>query len=645
MSHSNLQKKLIFPLAFLLFAFFLIAGNAFIQASLVSDQENIEFDVKAHYDKAEYMIPMRDGVKLFTQVYTPKDTSQKYPILLSRTPYSVGPYGLDTYRTRLGPFEEFDHSLYIFVFQDVRGRYMSEGEFVHMTPHKAVKHGPADVDESTDTYDTIDWLVKNIPPNNGRVGIWGGSYVGFFAAAGTIDAHPALKAASPQAPQADWFMGDDTHHNGAFFLTSVFNFMAGNGRRRPAPTTERGQPFRLGTPDGYQFFLEMGPLSNAEAKYFHGEVPGWTEMMEHGTYDQFWQSRNILPHLQNIHPAVMSVGGWYDANNFYGALHVYEAIEKQSPGATSTLVVGPWSHVQWGRGDGDALGPLRFGSKTALFFRENIEFPFFEYYLKGKGDPRLPDAYVFETGTNQWRTFDAWPPKDTTPRSIYLREGGAISFDPPKETSANAFDEYASDPARPVPFVAGVSTGMNPDYMVQDQRFSATRPDVLVYQSDVLTEDLTIAGPITPSLFVSTTGTDSDWIVKLIDVYPNDTPDNPPAPGQPGPAAVRMGGFQHMVRGDVMRGKFRNSFEKPEPFTPGKVTQVEFTMPDVLHTFLRGHRIMVHIQSTWFPLVDRNPQKFVDIYNAKPSDFQKATQKVYRSTKCPSQLILRVLKK
>jgi putative CocE/NonD family hydrolase len=535
---------------------------------------------------------------------------------------------------------EFAQAGYIFVYQDVRGRYRSEGEFVHMTPHKDTKHGSTDTDESTDTYDTIDWLVKNLPHNNGRVGLWGVSYNGFFATAGLIDAHPALVAASPEAPQADWFMGDDTHHNGAFFLTSVFSFMAQCGRRG---NTCVEQPFNFGTPDGYRFFLDMGPLSNADAKYFHGEVPFWTEMMEHGTYDQFWRSRNILPHLRNIRPAVMTVGGWYDANNLYGALHVYEGIAHQSPATVDLLVVGPWFHGQWLRGAGDALGQLRFGSKTASFFRENMLLPFFEHYLKGKEDAKLPKAYIYETGANRWCTFDAWPPKEVARQSLYLNQGGTLTFEPPKDNAANSFDEYVSDPARPVPFVSTLSTDMDQDYMAQDQRFAATRPDVLVYQSDVLTSDVTIAGPIVPSLFVSTAGTDSDWIVKVIDVYPDNAPDNPPAPDQRSSNAVPMGGFQELVRGDVMRGKFRNSFEKPEPFTPDKVTKVEFTMPDVLHTFLQGHRVMVQIQSTWFPLVDRNPQKFEDIYHARASDFQKATERVYRSATRSSQIQVNVL--
>jgi putative CocE/NonD family hydrolase len=613
------------------------------------------FDVKAHYEKHEYQIPMRDGVKLFTSVYAPKDSSQDYPLLMSRTPYSVGPYGESEYRNRLAPSPRFAKEGYIFVFQDVRGRYKSEGHFVHMTPHKDIKRGPADVDESTDTYDTIDWLIKNIPHNNGRVGIYGISYPGFFTAAGIIDAHPALKAASPQAPQGDWFMGDDCHHNGAFFLTSTFNFMSVCGMLGTGTSMSCGAPFNFGGPDEYKFFLEMGPLSNADAKYFHGQSPGWTEMMEHGTYDQFWKDRNLLTHLRTIKPAIMSVGGWYDANNFYGALHVFESIEQQSPGTQNILVVGPWSHGQWSRGDGDSLAQLRFDSKTSEFFRENIEFPFFDYHLKGKVDPKLPKAYVFETGSNKWRTYDSWPLNDTTARSIYLRDGGALSFDPPRDSakqgSIGAFDEYVSDPAHPVPFMPGFATDMNPDYMAQDQRFAAARPDVLVYQSAPLDADVTIAGPIVPSLYVSSTGTDSDWVVKLIDVYPEDTP----AMGSPGgrrgsgteggASPGQRRGLQELVRGDVVRAKFRNSFEKPEPLIPGKPTRVEMTMPDVLHTFPKGHRIMVQIQSSWFPLVDRNPQKFVDIYKASASDFQKATERVYRSGSQASRIQVNVLRK
>jgi len=592
-----------------------------------SAPQNVVDDFKARYEKHEYQIPMRDGVKLFTSVYAPRDTSRLYPILLNRTPYSVAPYGPDAYAPIRGVSSRFAEAGYIFVAQDVRGRYHSEGHFVHMTPEKD-KYGPSDVDESTDTYDTIDWLIKNIPHNNGRVGLWGISYGGFFATAGMIRAHPALKAVSPQAPQADWFLGDDTHHNGAFFLTSTFNFMAVCGRLGTGTAMSCGQPFSFDPPDGYQFFLQLGPLSNADRKYFHGQVPGWTEMMEHGTYDSFWKARDILPHLRNVTPAVLSVGGWYDANNFYGALHVFEAVGQQSPQTADFLVLGPWEHGQWARKNGASLGPLQFGSDTSLFFRDNIEFPFFDHYLRNGEDPKLPKAYTFETGANRWRKFDAWPPANMSTRSIYLREGRAVSFEPPANAS-RPFDEYVSDPANPVPFVPGRGTDMDPDYMANDQRFAADRPDVLVYASEPLTRDLTIAGPITPTLFVSTTGTDSDWVVKVIDVHPGDS--------------SGKGGFQELVRGDVMRGKFRNSFEKPEPFTPGKVTKVSMIMPDVLHTFRKDHCIMVQIQSSWFPLVDRNPQVFVDIYHASSKDFQKATQRVYHAPGESSELEVHTL--
>jgi len=569
--------------------------------------------IRARYHKREVSIRMRDGVSLFTAIYEPRDTSRSYPILLTRTPYSVAPYGSGAYPRQLGPAPGFVESGYIFVSQDVRGRYRSEGHFVHMTPQKAVKRRPTDVDESTDTYDTVDWLVKNVRHSNGRVGLWGISYSGFFAAVGLIDAHPAMRAVSPQAPQADWFAGDDTHHNGAFFLTSTFNFMAACGRLGTGTSMSCVAPFDFGNRDGYAFFLELGPLANVDKKYFRGQVPGWTEMMEHGTYDQFWKARNILPHVRKVTPAVLTVGGWYDANNFYGALHLFEAIEKQSPETDNAIVIGPWYHGQWARDSGAVIGPLRFGSNPSVDYWVKMILPFFEHHLKGRERPRQPKAYVFETGANRWRTFDAWPPRDGAPRTIYLAAGKALSFSPPTGGAASKdFEEYVSDPARPVPFVPGPSTDMDPDYMAQDQRFAADRQDVLVYRGDPLGQDLTIAGPVTPSILVSSTGTDGDWIVKLIDVHPD--------------------GFQELVRGDVVRAKFRSSLEKPVPLIPGQVTRLEFEMPDVLHTIRKGHRLMVQVQSSWFPLVDRNPQTFVDIYRAGPEDFRKATVRVWRGS-------------
>ncbi len=586
--------------------------------------QGLEF-IKAHYTKYEYQIAMRDGKKLFTSVYLPKDTSQKYPIMLDRTPYNVAPYGVDNYKGALGPSEKFAREGYIFVYQDVRGRYLSEGDFVNMTPHLEVKRGPQDIDESSDTYDTIDWLVKNLPGNNGKVGMWGISYPGFYTAAGIIDAHPALKAASPQAPITDWFVGDDFHHNGALYLPHAYRFFSSFGHPRPEPTVPQPAAPQINLPDAYSFFLSMGPLANVDEKYFKHDVPFWTEMMQHPTYDEFWQARDLGRHLKNIKPAVMTVGGWFDAEDLYGALNTYKTIEKNSPGANNILVMGPWCHGCWARADGDSLGPVRFGSKTSQFYRDEIEFPFFEYWLKGKGDPKLPEALVFETGTNQWRREDAWPPADAQPKSLYLRADGQLSFDPPAEPAA-AFDEYVSDPAKPVPYISQQSPGMTREHMLEDQRFASTRTDVLTYQTGELAADVTLSGPLTPSLFVSTTGTDADWVVKLIDVYPEDYP-NP----SPNPADLHMGGYQQLVRGEAMRGRFRHSYSKPEPFVPGKMEKVEYAMPDINHCFRKGHRIMIQIQSSWFPLVDRNPQKFVDIYQAKAADFVKATERVYRS--------------
>jgi putative CocE/NonD family hydrolase len=595
-------------------------------------------DIKAQYTKYEYRIAMRDGKKLFTAVYVPKDDSIAYPILMTRTPYSCRPYGVDQYKTDLGPSVHFSKAAYIFVYQDVRGRWLSEGEHVNMRPHNP-KKGPQDIDESTDTYDTIDWLIKHVPNNNGRVGLWGISYPGFYTAAGMIEAHPALKAASPQAPIVDWFVGDDWHHNGALMLPHVFNFMANFGRPRPEPIKKAPYlPFDHDTPDGYAFFLKMGPLANADSKYFKGDVAFWNEVMKHGTYDEFWRARNLRPHLKNIKPAVMSVGGWFDAENLFGALETFKSVERSGPGTTNLLVMGPWLHGGWqgGRGDGDSLGHVSFNAKTAEFYREKIELPFFEYHLKGTGDFKHPKAWVFETGTNQWRKYESWPPKSAQAKALFFGKGNALSGKSP-DNDGEAFDEYTSDPAKPVPFIDKIGIGMLAEYMVGDQRSAGRRSDVLTYETDVLPEDVTIAGPIQVDLYVSTTGTDADWVIKVIDVYPDDYPDP-----KPNPTGVRMGAFQQLVRGDVMRGKFRNSFEKPEPFSPGKPAAVKFALPDTLHTFRAGHRIMVQVQSSWFPLVDRNPQKFVDIYTAKEADFQKATQRIYRSKDMASRITVLV---
>ncbi len=595
--------------------------------------------VKSHYTKYEYRIPMRDGVRLFTSVYVPKDESKRYPILLTRTPYSVQPYGVDAYKGELGPSHFFGDDGYIVVYQDVRGRWMSEGEFVNMRPHRPQKLSPQDIDESTDTFDTIDWLIKRLPNHNGRVGMWGVSYPGFYTAAGMIDAHPALKAASPQAPVTDWFTGDDWHHNGALILPHAFNFLASFGHPRPEPTKRStSQRMDISTPDGYAFFLKLGPLSNVNARYFKNDVAFWNEMMEHGTFDDFWKAHNLRPHLTNIKPAVMTVGGWFDAENMFGALETYKNVEANSPGAANFLVMGPWRHGGWSGGDGSSLGPLAFSSKTSEYYREKIEFPFFQFYLKDKGSARFPEALVFETGTNQWKSYDLWPPRNAQKQSLFLQAGGGLAFDTPPGSDETAFDEYVSDPARPVEYIDQISLRMTADYMTQDQRVVSRRPDVLLYEGPELTEDVTIAGPIQVRFFVSTSGTDSDWIVKLVDVYPDDFPSS-----GGNDASTRFGGYQQLVRGDVMRGKFRNSLEKPEPFSPDQPTPLNFTLHDAAHTFRAGHKIMVQVQSTWFPLVDRNPQKFVDINSAKESDFQKATQRVYRQTQMPSHLEVLVI--
>jgi uncharacterized protein len=606
-----------------------------------------EFNVKQHYTKYEYRIPMRDGKRLFTAVYVPKDSSRNYPFLLNRTPYSVRPYGTDHYRKSLGPSDEFQKAGYIFVYQDVRGRYMSEGTFIEMRPHIDDKKSNSDVDDSSDTYDTIEWLLKNVPNNNGKAGIWGISYPGFFTSASIIDSHPALKAASPEAPMTDLFMGDDAYHGGAFMMAANFSFYS-FFRPQPVPTTlpNTYRPFDYGTQDGYEFFLNAGTLGKVTSLYFQEPNPLWLDQMKHDTYDDYWKARNLAPHMKNIHCPVLTVGGWFDAEDLAGPFKTYTAVKQYNPGGFSGLVEGPWVHGGWSHFDGNHLGSVNFASNTATFYRSQILFPFFEQYLKGAGDAKLPEAYAFETGTNVWREYPSWPPQKAQTRTLYLRENGGLSFDPPSATP-DSYDEYVSDPTNPVPFIGYTATGVPQEYMVADQRFAATRTDVLVYQTAPLDGDITIAGPVSPRLFVSTTGTDSDFVVKFIDVYPPDFPEGaPPAEGQPNdvpPPGIKMGGYQQLVRGEPMRGKFRNSFEKPEPFTPGKIEQVYFSMPDINHTFRRGHRIMVQIQSSWFPLVDRNPQRFLNIPDAKPDDFEKATERIYRGSGKSSGILVPVL--
>ncbi len=596
------------------------------------------YDIRAHYSKHEYYVPMRDGVKLFTSVYTPKDTTKKYPFLMTRTPYSVAPYGPDSYRDSLGPHDGFAEEGFIFVYQDVRGRLMSEGEFANVRPFLPDK-APQDVDESTDTYDTVEWLLKNIPDNNGRVGIYGISYPGFYTAYGIIDGHPAIKAASPQAPVANWFVGDDFHHHGAFLLQDAFAFFSRFGQPRPEPTTESAPRFDFGIPDAYRFYLEMGPLSNANSKYLHGQVAFWNDLMEHDTYDAFWRRRNLIPHMRNVKAAVMVVAGLFDAEDPYGPVKIYHETEKLNPGIANTLVLGPWSHGGWIRTEGDRLGNVEFHLKTGQQFRQTVDLPFFKHYLKDEGNSDLPEALVFVTGSNQWRRFTAWPPASVEPKSLYLRQSGGVSFDPPV-AGETEFDEYESDPAKPVPYTQEVRIDRNIEYMVEDQRFASRRPDVLVYQSAPLAKEVTLTGPVQADLFVSTTGTDADFVVKLIDVFPDDFPDLEkkdqywPTP---------MPGYEMLVRWEVMRAKFRDDYSSPKAMVPGETTRLGFAMPDVAHTFKAGHRIMMQIQSSFFPLVDRNPQRFVPIAKASPEDFQKARQRVFHSPRQASRLEVNVL--
>lgn len=589
------------------------------------------------YTKYEFAVPMRDGVRLHTSVLVPKDDSKSYPILYSRTPYGLRPYGSSAFLDPSGSLEVFAKDRFIFAFQDVRGRNGSEGTYVHVRPFVRGKREKTDIDESTDAWDSIDWLVKNLPNNNGRVGMWGISYPGFYTSMGMIDSHPALKAASPQAPIADWFIGDDFHHHGALFLPHAFNFLSTFEQKLEEPTRQDPRRFDHQTPDGYDFFLRLGPLANADTRYFKGQIAFWQELAAHPDYDAFWQARNVRPHLRNVRCAVMTVGGWYDAEDLFGALSTYRATESNNQGITNVLVMGPWAHGEWGHGEGNHLGAVQFRAKTGVYYREQIELPFFRHFLKDDAAFPLPEAFVFETGTQQWRRFDAWPPADVTPATWYLQPAGRLGQARPDQ-GPETFDEYVSDPARPVPYIPNTAIGMTREYMTDDQRFASTRPDVLVYETPLLEEDLTIAGPITATLHVSTTGTDADWVVKVIDVYSGDYPDP-----DPNPARVRMGGYQQLVRGEPMRGRYRNDYARPEPFEPGKVTKVEWVLPDVFHTFRRGHRVMVQIQSSWFPLVDRNPQTFVDPWKAKAEDFRKATHKVYRGGATASSISFNLL--
>ncbi|MBV9265489.1 MAG: CocE/NonD family hydrolase [Acidobacteriaceae bacterium] len=565
--------------------------------------------------KSEYRIPMRDGKRLFTIVYAPRDTSKDYPILLSRTPYSVAPYEPDVYPESLGPSRRFDQDGFIYAFQDVRGRYQSEGEWEEMRPILS-SHTGTETDESTDTYDTIEWLLKNVHHNNGKAGLIGISYPGFYATAGLIEAHPALVAVSPQAPIADLYMGDDAYHNGAFCLLANYAFYRQFPPQR-TPTFGSDRPRDEPASVTYKRLLKTALLNLLTSN------PYWVAAARHSTYDEFWQARNILPHLRDVRPAVLVAGGWFDAEDLAGTLKTYAAIRSQSPQTTVHLAMGPWAHGDWEGGAGNKLGDLQFGSETSTFFQNEIALPFFRRYLKSAPDPHLPAAYVFETGENQWHRSESWPPA-TSPLRLYLSANHMLQRSPPADPSG--CDEYKSDPDKPVPYFHKARKDVEATYMDADQRFVSSRRDVLRYMTEPLPEDIVTAGPISPSLFISSSGSDSDFIVKLIDVYPHD--------------AGRLPDYQQLVRGEPFRAKFRNSFEQPEPLEPGRITRIHFSMPDVFHRFLKGHRIMIEIQSSWFPLIDRNPQCFTDIPRAQPSEFRTALERIYRSKDASSYVEL-----
>jgi len=616
---------------------------SFVLLKAQTDQDSLW--IRENYTKKEIYIPMRDGVKLFTAVYTPKDMSEKHPILMNRTPYSCAPYGADFSGRLTGShWKYYCRENYIIVIQDVRGRWMSEGEFVDIRPFIKDKKTNNDIDEASDTYDAIDWLIKNLPNNNGNVGVFGISYPGFYSTMAAASGHPALKAVSPQAPVTEWFLGDDFHHNGAFFQMDGFSFYSGFGKPRPKPTTIGPSGFDFKIRDNYKFYLEAGTLKSL-AKMMGDSIKFWKDLYAHPSYDEWWKARNARNAMYNIKPAMLIVGGLFDAEDCYGAWNLYKAIEKQNPGIHNKLVMGPWSHGQWSSRDGTRMGNIQFGSNTALWYQNNIEIPFFNYYLKGKGtDPNLSEATIFFSGENQWHNLNQWPPANISNQPIYFQPNGNLSWNKP--TVSKSASEYISDPAHPVPYTEDVHFDRTAAYMDDDQRFASRRTDVLTFQTDILSEDLTLAGPVIADLAVSITGTDADFVVKIIDVFPDDFsyPNSAAQQGRAGGGSYPMGGYQMLVRGEIMRGKFRNSFETPTPFTPNKIEKVKFDLPDVAHTFKKGHRLMIQIQSSWFPLADRNPQKFVNIYEADITDFQKAVIKIYHDAANSSNIVLPIMK-
>ncbi len=614
-------------------------------ASLTSQAQEIDsMWVVNNYTKKEVYITMRDGIRLFTSIYIPNDKREKHPILITRTPYSCSPYGEDKYSAFWNNYKkEYLKEGYIMVTQDVRGRWMSEGTFEDVRPFIANKNRNQ-TDEASDSYDTIDWLIKNIQNNNGNVGVFGISYPGFYSTMAAASNHPALKAVSPQAPVTNWFIGDDFHHNGAFFQLDAFTFYSavgwGFGVPREKPVSEGPKSVGFPVKDNYKFFLDQGSLKNL-TKLTGDSIAFWSQMMEHPNYDAWWKARDARNATKDLQPAMLWVGGLFDAEDCWGAWHSYIAAEKNNPGKNfNKIVEGPWYHGQWARGTGSNHGHIQFGAKTSEYYQQHFEFPFFNYFMKGEGDiSQMAEANVFITGANEWKEFKQWPPVGKKDKTFYLQPKGKLDTDKPVMT--DNFTQYTSDPDKPVPYEENVHLQRTREYMSNDQRFAARRPDVAVFQTDTLTKDITVTGSVIADILTGISTTDADFIVKIIDVFPdnfnypqteNEIKDNYP-----------MGGYQMLVRGEVFRGRYRKSFESPAPFIPGMVEEVKFELPPIAHCFKTGHRIMVQVQSSWFPLVDLNTQQFTDIYHCDESDFVKSDIKIYHNTNNASKIILPVL--
>ena len=617
---------------------------------LLSYSQNINRDsvwIVTHYTKIEKQIPMRDGAKLFTAIYLPNDTTIAHPILMNRTPYSCAPYGENKFTDRLWTRADsaYFYRGYIWVMQDVRGMFMSEGTFEDVRPFYPEKRTSKDVNESTDAYDAIEWLIKNIPHNNGKVGVSGISYPGFYATMAALSTHPALKAVSPQAPVTDWFIGDDFHHKGVFFMMDGFDFYRVFGIPRPQPVTDWKHLPDIKSDDAYNFFLHNGTFAQIKNRFFRDTIKFWNDVAAHPDYDNWWQARNARNACVDVKPAILITGGLFDAEDCYGAWNLYKAIRNQSPKTSCRIVEGPWFHGGWARSKGTHLGNISFvtddpvQSNTSEYYWKNFELPFFEYYLKGQGSvENIAPANVFITGENKWHEFLSWPPPVTAAANFYLDENRNLSNKKP--AAKESFDGYNSDPMKPVPYTEDVHYQRTREYMTDDQRFASRRPDVLVYKSEILGEDITVTGPVTADLFVSLSTTDADFVVKLIDVLPDDF-----KYADSTFTIYPMGGYEMLVRGEIMRGRYRKSFSAPEAFVPGEITEVKFELPDVAHTFKKGHRIMIQVQSTWYPLADRNPQQFINPYTCGPRDLVKSNIRVYHDALHASTVVLPVLKK